>query len=113
MKRQGVAVVREEQCIGCTLCIQACPVDAIVGVQGQMHSVVESWCIGCALCVPPCPVDCIDMLAAKAPWTAALKNAAGERARRRRRRLLAEAAIPERKDRRAIIAQALARKRRA
>lgn len=57
-----VAVIREAECIGCTLCIQACPVDAIVGAQQQMHSVIESVCTGCDLCLPPCPVDCIDMI---------------------------------------------------
>ena len=62
MKRKTVAVVDEAACIGCTRCIDACPVDAIVGAQGYMHTVVEDWCIGCRLCVPPCPVDCIDMV---------------------------------------------------
>jgi Na+-translocating ferredoxin:NAD+ oxidoreductase subunit B len=61
MTRVPVAVVDEERCIGCTRCIDACPVDAIVGAQGRMHTVVESWCIGCQLCLPPCPVDCIEM----------------------------------------------------
>lgn len=56
-----VAVIREEECIGCTKCIQACPVDAIVGAAKLMHTVIESECTGCDLCVPPCPVDCIDM----------------------------------------------------
>jgi len=56
-----VAVIREDECIGCTKCIQACPVDAIVGAAKQMHTVIESECTGCDLCVPPCPVDCIDM----------------------------------------------------
>ena len=111
MKRDAVAVVREERCIGCTLCIAACPVDAIIGAQGQMHAVVESWCIGCALCLPPCPVDCIDMVPAKGAWTAALKNAAGERARRRKQRLSPANTIVERPDRRGIVARALARKR--
>jgi electron transport complex protein RnfB len=54
-----VAVVDEQWCIGCTLCIQACPVDAIVGAGKRMHTVVEAWCNGCELCLPPCPVDCI------------------------------------------------------
>jgi electron transport complex protein RnfB len=49
-------------CIGCTLCIQACPVDAILGASKQMHTVIESECTGCDLCLPPCPVDCIDMV---------------------------------------------------
>ncbi|MCX4165416.1 electron transport complex subunit RsxB [Paraburkholderia megapolitana] len=57
-----VAVIEESLCIGCTLCAQACPVDAIVGAAKQMHTVVASLCTGCDLCVPPCPVDCIDML---------------------------------------------------
>ena len=57
-----VAVIREEECIGCTKCIQACPVDAILGAAQRMHSVVESWCTGCDLCVAPCPVDCIDLI---------------------------------------------------
>jgi len=54
-----VAVIDEETCIGCTKCIQACPVDAIVGASQRMHTVIASWCTGCELCIPPCPVDCI------------------------------------------------------
>jgi len=57
-----VAVIDESLCIGCTLCIQACPVDAIVGAAKQMHTVVNDLCTGCDLCVAPCPVDCIAML---------------------------------------------------
>jgi Na+-translocating ferredoxin:NAD+ oxidoreductase subunit B len=57
-----VAFIREEECIGCTKCIQACPVDAIVGAAKQMHTVVADECTGCDLCVEPCPVDCIDMI---------------------------------------------------
>lgn len=56
-----VAFIREEECIGCTKCIQACPVDAIVGAAKQLHTVLSSHCTGCDLCVEPCPVDCIDM----------------------------------------------------
>ncbi len=56
-----VAVIREHECIGCTLCIKACPVDAIVGAAKLMHTVIEDHCTGCELCVPPCPVDCIDL----------------------------------------------------
>ena len=56
-----VAVIDEDTCIGCTLCIQACPVDAIVGAAKHMHTVVAAECTGCKLCLPPCPVDCIEM----------------------------------------------------
>lgn len=59
--RPRVAVIREDECIGCTKCIQACPVDAIVGAAKMMHTVIADECTGCDLCVPPCPVDCIDM----------------------------------------------------
>jgi electron transport complex protein RnfB len=57
-----VALIREAECIGCTKCIQACPVDAILGAAKQMHTVIASECTGCDLCVEPCPVDCIDMV---------------------------------------------------
>lgn len=57
-----VAYIREDECIGCTKCIQACPVDAILGAAKQMHTVIGDECTGCDLCVEPCPVDCIDML---------------------------------------------------
>ena len=61
-----VAIIREDACIGCTKCIQACPVDAIVGAAQRMHTVIADECTGCELCIPPCPVDCIDMVAAVA-----------------------------------------------
>lgn len=57
-----VAYIREDECIGCTKCIQACPIDAILGAAKQMHTIIASECTGCDLCVEPCPVDCIDML---------------------------------------------------
>ena len=60
-KLPSVAVIDESACIGCTLCIQACPVDAILGSAKHMHTVIEAECTGCELCLPPCPVDCIDM----------------------------------------------------
>jgi electron transport complex protein RnfB len=61
-KVTSVAFIREAECIGCTKCIQACPVDAILGAAKQMHTVIASECTGCDLCVEPCPVDCIDMI---------------------------------------------------
>ncbi len=60
-KPRALAVIDEATCIGCTLCIQACPVDAIVGAAKQMHTVIASQCTGCELCLPPCPVECIRM----------------------------------------------------
>jgi electron transport complex protein RnfB len=64
-----VAVVDEARCIGCTICIQVCPVDAIVGAPKRMHAVLDAWCSGCELCIAPCPVDCIVMRPAMRPWT--------------------------------------------
>jgi electron transport complex protein RnfB len=57
----AVAFIEEDACIGCTKCIQACPVDAIVGASRHMHTVIAADCTGCELCIPPCPVDCIIM----------------------------------------------------
>lgn len=65
---RAVAVIDENWCIGCTLCIEACPTDAILGTNKHMHTVIERWCTGCELCVPVCPVDCI-----------AMENVSGER----------------------------------
>ena len=56
------AVIREDECIGCTKCISACPVDAIIGSGKLMHTVLTDLCTGCELCIPPCPVDCIDLI---------------------------------------------------
>jgi len=60
-QRRQLAEIDENLCIGCTLCIQACPVDAIIGAAKQMHTVIVEECTGCELCVSPCPVDCIDL----------------------------------------------------
>ena len=56
-----IAQIDEEICIGCTLCIKACPFDAIIGASKQMHTVLTKYCTGCKLCLPPCPVDCIEL----------------------------------------------------
>jgi electron transport complex protein RnfB len=72
-----IAYIREDECIGCTKCIQACPVDAILGAAKLMHTVIVSECTGCDLCVEPCPVDCIDMLpvvTGKNAWSWDLPN---------------------------------------
>jgi electron transport complex protein RnfB len=62
VKPKSVAIIDEQICIGCTLCIQACPVDAILGAAKQMHTVITAECTGCELCVKPCPVECIHMV---------------------------------------------------
>jgi len=61
------AIIREDECIGCTKCISACPVDAIIGSGKLMHTVLSDLCTGCELCIPPCPVDCIDLIADDQP----------------------------------------------
>ena len=86
-KPASVALVREDECIGCTKCIQACPVDAIIGSVKLMHTIITDACSGCELCIPPCPVDCIDMLpvaAAKAPTQQAEQFRASYVARQQR-----------------------------
>jgi electron transport complex protein RnfB len=88
-----VAVIDEARCIGCTLCIQACPVDAIVGAAKQMHTVVTELCSGCDLCVAPCPVDCIAMVpavGADAAWDRPRADAARARHQARNARLARE-----------------------
>jgi len=80
-----LAVIDEEWCIGCTLCIKACPVDCIVGAPKLMHTVIESWCTGCELCLPVCPVDCIaleDATTGRSGW-AAWSTAQADEARER------------------------------
>jgi Na+-translocating ferredoxin:NAD+ oxidoreductase subunit B len=91
-----VAVIDENLCIGCTLCMQACPVDAIVGAPKQMHTVVDALCTGCDLCVAPCPVDCIAMVPVTGErtgwdaWSQEQADAARERYERRKARLARE-----------------------
>ncbi|TKC83154.1 electron transport complex subunit RsxB [Trinickia terrae] len=91
-----LAVIDEQLCIGCTLCMQACPVDAIVGAPKQMHTIVAELCTGCDLCVAPCPVDCIAMVPMTGAatgwdaWTQAQADTARERHDRRMARLARE-----------------------
>jgi len=125
-----VAVIDEARCIGCTLCIQACPVDAIVGAAKLMHTVVTGLCSGCDLCVPPCPVDCIEIVPAEGGdrvWDPARADAARIRFERRAARLSRESeeraerlarraprekhSDPEAAKKRAIIAAAVERAR--
>lgn len=75
----ALARIDEARCIGCTLCIGACPVDAILGARLRMHAVVAALCSGCELCIAPCPVDCIDMVPAGREWTRADAAAARRR----------------------------------
>lgn len=82
-KAPPVAVIDEAACIGCTLCIGACPVDAIVGAPRLMHTVIAAECTGCRLCLPPCPVDCIAMVETGEAWT---REERLQRARQYRRR---------------------------
>jgi electron transport complex protein RnfB len=90
------AFIDEPICIGCTLCIQACPVDAIIGAAKQMHTILPDLCTGCDLCVAPCPVDCISMIEVTAPltgwaaWSQQQADAARERHDFRTQRLLRE-----------------------
>lgn len=82
-----LAVIDEAHCIGCTLCIQACPVDAIIGANKLMHTVLPEQCTGCELCVAPCPVDCITMEPAGTDWTPAMADRARQHHRAREQRL--------------------------
>jgi len=115
-----VAVIDEQWCIGCTLCIQACPVDAIVGAAKRMHTVVEAWCNGCELCLAPCPVDCILLEPPRSgpdnpkQWLQQRAGSMRERYQRRQQRSLLKPRnrkALDRRQRRERIAQALARER--
>jgi len=77
----SVAVIDEARCIGCALCITACPVDAIVGAAKRMHSIIASHCTGCELCLPPCPMDCIAMVPVAPPRSWTVRDAEGARQR--------------------------------
>lgn len=118
----AVAFIDESVCIGCTLCITACPVDAIVGARKLMHTVITAECTGCALCLPPCPVDCIRIAATGAARDRQAQRAAAPRLRQRfqahqqrladrdqhRRDKIGAAAAARKK---AVIARAMARAR--
>ena len=103
------ARIVESECIGCTVCIRACPVDAIIGARKWMHTVLESECTGCGLCVEPCPVDCIAMVPARTgpatpeAWLAGRALAARRRFERRRARESALDSAPHRRERAARI----------
>lgn len=114
------ARIEEGACIGCTLCLKACPVDAIVGAAKLMHTILADECTGCGLCLPPCPVDCIVLEATGTPWDAAHARAARARHEARlarlarpraRRRAAATDAHGDREKKRAVVETALARAR--
>jgi electron transport complex protein RnfB len=114
----AVARIDEAACIGCALCIAACPVDAIVGAAKQMHTVLTAHCTGCALCVPPCPVECIAMVEAGRAWKSEDADHAGARHAARNARLARNVAASDgtepdrgRAARRAAVAAALERAR--
>ena len=119
MKRPSVALIDEARCIGCTRCISACPVDAIVGADQFMHTVVVAYCTGCKLCLPACPVDCIDMRRASPEerWTEGDARAAAARGAARKARIERELARPlpggteARAARRSAVAAAIGRVR--
>src|SRR5215831_7838374 len=110
---EGLAVARIEEpaCIGCTLCIAACPVDAIIGATKLMHAVLADRCTGCGLCLPPCPVDCIALVARARPWTAADAKTARSHAAARTERLAA-AASRQAREGAPVADEAMARSRR-
>lgn len=124
---RAVAVIDETWCIGCTLCLDACPTDAIVGINKQMHTVIEPHCTGCELCIPVCPVDCISLEVVTpgrsgwSAWSAVQADAARRRyaVHSTRRRLkdvpaAVPAAVTASSDRkRSIVDAALARARAA
>lgn len=113
-----LAAVEEQHCIGCTLCIQACPTDAIIGAPKQMHTVISDACTGCGLCIPPCPVDCIILVPAPFDWTderaAAARKRYGlheQRTRVARDKAQARAAEASKRRKKAIVQAAIERAR--
>ena len=123
---RAVAVIDESACIGCALCLKACPVDAIVGAGKRMHTVIEVMCTGCELCFPVCPVDCIAMVGASgeatgwSAWSAEQADVSRSRYAEHRRReanatraALATAAATSDASKRQAVAAAVARARSA
>lgn len=115
---RSVAVIDQAWCIGCTLCLPACPTDAIVGSNKRMHSVIETHCTGCELCIPVCPVDCISLVKVSGQatgwqaWSALQADAALNRYQQHQMRTQAnEPEAPPTDPKRAIIEAALARAR--
>jgi len=108
-----IAWIDPAACIGCTKCTQACPVDAIIGAQKRMHTVIDALCTGCDLCVAPCPVDCIEMRVPDTaqPWRDEDARAARSRHEARRERLARRRAEHEERLSRAVIEAALRRAR--
>ena len=102
IKIRQIAIINEDECIGCTLCIKVCPVDAILGSNKMMHTIIAAECTGCDLCVPVCPVDCITMQDALNPeWPDSAKALAKSRfewhnSRKQRDRVAREKRLKER-----------------
>jgi len=115
MKRRAVAFIDEARCIGCARCLAACPVDAIAGAEGFLHTVIADYCTGCELCLAPCPVDCIALVPPPAghSWDEADARAAKLRRAALRERRSRAPRPRSSAERRAVIAAALARRRRS
>ncbi len=112
-QERRLAWIDPSRCIGCTLCIQACPVDAIIGASKAMHAVIGSQCTGCELCIAPCPVDCIEIrpLGKPVPWSDADAAAARLRFEQRNLRLQTNTLLATDLRKRSIIAAAIAKAR--
>jgi electron transport complex protein RnfB len=90
-----LVLIRETECIGCAKCLPACPVDAIIGASGQMHSIINDFCIGCKLCIPVCPVNCIELTDQPAPHQPEI---AKKRAKDQKDRLILDAQLKKQAD---------------
>jgi electron transport complex protein RnfB len=96
-KPSQLAKIRENECIGCTKCIQACPVDAIIGAAKQLHTVLVDECVGCKLCIAPCPVDCIDLISVETLTFLPQKSQHRYRAKKQRKESLMQNNLSDRK----------------